>query len=109
MKTRVIYNLNKQNEIKTGVSYTIPVRLKEKLQFLADKNNTSVNSIIIEMIELFFRDDEKRFFQFLLSNKNLLDDIREIFIFSDDIENPLYLKVENILSENNDLLKDMRK
>jgi len=61
------------------------------------------------MIELFFRDDEKRFFQFLLSNKNLLDDIREIFISSDDIENPLYLKVENILSENNDLLKDMRK
>ncbi len=54
-----IFRANKRNEKLYGISLRIPVELKEVVYDIAEKNNLSVNSLIIESLKSVFMEEEE--------------------------------------------------
>ncbi|MFA6191580.1 MAG: hypothetical protein WC665_04430 [Sulfurimonas sp.] len=54
-----IFRANKRNEKLYGISLKIPMELKKVLYDISEKNQVSVNSLIVESLKLIFMEEEE--------------------------------------------------
>lgn len=113
-RNKIVSAVKRQEEEKVGFSLKLPISVKEELQKISEKENISMNSLIVATLQSMIDDEcgkQLRIAEIALSNYQpiLLKRMEEIRFDGFDEDSVIeYQKLEYSVKQISDFLKDQK-